>query len=260
MAFALHDMVWETSTVTGTGSATLLGAHTNAQGTADYRTFSAAGFVNNDTTFYFIRNRAKPATEWESGIGTWQTGGILARTTVIESSNANALVVFTAGTKDVICALPGSKVMLPDNVAITGGSITGTTGVGYTLQSAAPTTNPTDAQTIYQGLAGPISTTADVYTVPIPVAGTIIRIQLEVAVGGTLGTGETATVSLLLNNATTVAISSAVTFTAARQQFNSGAVSQAVAVGDRFQIRCVNPTWVTNPTGVVLTASVFIRT
>jgi hypothetical protein len=91
--------VWETATTTGTGSFSLAGAVTN------YRAFSAI-CANNDTVRYYIVNRAVPS-EFERGIGTWTTGNNLARTKVNESSNANAAVNFSAGTKDVFVA-PGA--------------------------------------------------------------------------------------------------------------------------------------------------------
>ena len=97
MAFVLADRVKETTTTTGTGTVTLLGA------SAGYQSFSAIG--NTNTTYYTIA--AQTGTEWEVGIGTYSTSGTtLARTTVISSSNAGALVNFSAGTKDVFVTYP----------------------------------------------------------------------------------------------------------------------------------------------------------
>jgi hypothetical protein len=99
MAFVLADRVKETTTTTGTGTVTLLGA------SAGYQSFSAIG--NANTTYYTIA--AQTGTEWEVGIGTYTSSGTtLARTTVISSSNAGALVNFTAGTKDVFVTYPAS--------------------------------------------------------------------------------------------------------------------------------------------------------
>lgn len=95
MALQRGQRVWETSTTTGTGALTLAGA------VANYRAFSAI-CANNDTVPYSIVNQSAPS-EWESGTGTWGTGNILTRTTVVESSNAGAAVNFSAGTKDVFC-------------------------------------------------------------------------------------------------------------------------------------------------------------
>ena len=102
MAFAVADRVKETSTTTGTGTLSLGGAEPG------YQTF-VAGIGNANTTYYAIVNRA--TSEFEVGIGTVTDAATdtLSRDTVISSSNANALVNFSAGTKDVICTLPSEK-------------------------------------------------------------------------------------------------------------------------------------------------------
>lgn len=97
MAHIAADRVQETSTTTGTGNLTLAGA------VAGYRAFSGV-CANNDTTFYAIEHQS--ANEWEVGLGTWQTGGTLVRTTVLSSSNAGAAVNFSAGTKNVFITTP----------------------------------------------------------------------------------------------------------------------------------------------------------
>lgn len=98
MALILADRVKETTTSTGTGSITLAGAKTG------FQAFSAA-IGNGNTTYYCIADQG--GANWEVGIGTYNsTGNLLARTTVLESSNANGLVSFGAGTKDVFVTLP----------------------------------------------------------------------------------------------------------------------------------------------------------
>lgn len=107
--FTFSPFVWESSTTTGTGAFTLAGPVTvKAPDGTDMamRAYSSA-LANGDTTWYQARNRAVPA-EWEEGIGTWNTGGTLSRTTVLRSSNANAAVNFSSGTKDVISTVPSS--------------------------------------------------------------------------------------------------------------------------------------------------------
>ena len=90
MALKLADRVRETITTTGTGTVTLGGAVTG------YRAFSAV-LATGDTTFYCITD----GTNWEVGIGTFNsTGPTLARS-VLSSSNSNALVSFGAGSKDI---------------------------------------------------------------------------------------------------------------------------------------------------------------
>jgi hypothetical protein len=95
MAFITEDRVQETSTTTGTGSYTLAGAVTG------FRAFSAV-CSTNDIFSYTIEGvdaNGVPSGEWETGIGTYSGANTLARTTVMESSNAGAAVNFSAGTK-----------------------------------------------------------------------------------------------------------------------------------------------------------------
>jgi hypothetical protein len=87
------DRVKETTTTTGTGTIALGGAATG------YRTFASA-LPAASTVPYCIQ----AGGEWEVGIGTMGTG-TLARTTVMASSNSGALVNFSAGTKEVFCAM-----------------------------------------------------------------------------------------------------------------------------------------------------------
>jgi hypothetical protein len=104
MALVVNDRVKETSTTTGTGTFTLDGAVTG------FETFSSA-IGNSNTTYYAIE--IPNSTEFEVGLGT-VAAGTLARTTVISSSNSDALVDFSAGTKNVFCTLPASKAVIED--------------------------------------------------------------------------------------------------------------------------------------------------
>lgn len=97
MAHVVKDRVQETSTTTGTGTFTLLGA------VSGFQTFSSA-IGNTNTTYYTIQNGA----EWEVGIGT-VGAGTLSRDTILESSNAGSAVNFSAGTKQVFCTYPAEK-------------------------------------------------------------------------------------------------------------------------------------------------------
>jgi len=109
MAFVINDRVKETSTTTGTGTFTLDGAVTG------FETFSSA-IGNASTTYYTIHTQN--AAQFEVGIGT-VGAGTLARDTIISSSNGDAAVTFTAGTKDVFCTMPASKVAYIDDSANT---------------------------------------------------------------------------------------------------------------------------------------------
>ena len=145
MAFVLNDRVLETSTVTGTGPATLLGASTG------FQSFSA-GIGASNTTYYCIVNPSV-ANEFEVGFGTLDaTGLILTRTTVYRSSNSNNAVVFTAGTKTVFVTYPATRSVnyANDNsLAVTGAAtfastvgITGVTTVNNTATVTSATNSP----------------------------------------------------------------------------------------------------------------------
>jgi len=64
--------------------------------------------LGNNTTYYCITD----ATNWEVGIGvSTDAGTSLSRTTVLESSNSNALVDFPAGTKTVFVTVPSENTL-----------------------------------------------------------------------------------------------------------------------------------------------------
>lgn len=97
------DLVHETSSSTGSGNFTLA-AVTSRQ------TFNNAfGTGGTDVFYYAIVNR--DADEWEVGSGSMSDATTLVRDTVIGSSNADSLVTFSAGTKDVSSDLPASIVV-----------------------------------------------------------------------------------------------------------------------------------------------------
>lgn len=86
------NWVHETSTTTGTGNITLAGAAT------DMRTFTSQ-FATNARFHYVVDG----GSEKEAGIGYLSDSTTLVRESVISSTNSNALVSFSAGTKEVIC-------------------------------------------------------------------------------------------------------------------------------------------------------------
>ena len=139
MAFALNDRVKETSTTTGTGTFDLAGAETG------FESF-VSGVGDGNQTYYAISNDG--TNEFEVGIGmvTDATPDTLSRDTIISSSNSDALVDFSAGTKTVFCTLPASR----------------TPSAGMTATTFVVTHNSTlsDDQTLDSGvLAGPVTIT-----------------------------------------------------------------------------------------------------
>jgi len=139
MAFALNDRVKETSTTTGTGTFDLAGAETG------FESF-VSGIGNGNITYYAISNDG--TAEFEVGFGTVTDAATdtLSRDTIISSSNSDALVDFSAGTKTVFCTLPASR----------------TPSAGMTAQTFVNTHNSTisEDQTVDSGvLAGPVTIT-----------------------------------------------------------------------------------------------------
>ena len=123
MALVINDRVKETTTTIGTGAVALGGAVTG------FETFSA-GVGNSNTTYYSIAHQT--ANEWEVGLGTLDgDSSDLTRTTVISSSNSDNAVDFAAGTKDVFCTVPASKLVFEDgsNNVTLNGAITGATNI-----------------------------------------------------------------------------------------------------------------------------------
>ena len=105
MAFIVNDRVKETTTTTGTGTITLLGA------VEDFESFTA-GIGDGNTTYYSIFHESDSYNEWEVGYGTLKASGTTLTRTAITSSNSDALVDFNAGTKSVFCTLPASKGLM----------------------------------------------------------------------------------------------------------------------------------------------------
>lgn len=113
MALVVADRVKETTTTTGTGAYSLAGAEDSFQAFGDV-------LSNSDTTYYAITD----GTYWEVGIGTYTSStDTLARTTILESSNNDAAVNWTAGEKQIFATMPAEKVVYKDasgNIAVPG--------------------------------------------------------------------------------------------------------------------------------------------
>jgi hypothetical protein len=94
------DRVQETSLTSGTGAVTLSGAVTG------YQAFSVK-HVTGNRVFYCITN----GVDWEVGAGTYNSvTPSVSRDTVLDSSNAGALVNFPVGSKLVFETLCGTMI------------------------------------------------------------------------------------------------------------------------------------------------------
>jgi hypothetical protein len=104
-----QDSVGETSTDTGTGASFSL----SGVALAGHLLFEGA-VVSDASIFYSIWNEDVPS-EWEVGLGIYdEFSNTVTRNTILSSSNSNAVVNFSAGTKRVYLTLAATKASLPD--------------------------------------------------------------------------------------------------------------------------------------------------
>jgi hypothetical protein len=94
------DRVKDSTTTTGTGDVTLSGT-----APAGFRTFASVANTG-DNVYYCIAG----GTEWEVGYGTLTAATTLNRSRILQSSNAHALVNFSAGSKDVFITAPARLI------------------------------------------------------------------------------------------------------------------------------------------------------
>ena len=70
--------------------------------------------VDGDTTYYAIVHTTSGVDEWEVGLGTWNTGNTITRTTILSGSNGTSSVDFSDGIKDVFMTYPASVASYTD--------------------------------------------------------------------------------------------------------------------------------------------------
>jgi trimeric autotransporter adhesin len=148
MAFIIKDRVKENTTSTGTGAVSLGGA------AATFDTFQSY-MTNGDTTYYAIVHTSSGTDEWEVGLGTWNTGNTLTRTTVLAGSSGTSAVNFSSGTKDVFMTYPASKAAVAgEDVTFADITVTGTVdgrdvaADGTKLDGIDTSADVTDATTV----------------------------------------------------------------------------------------------------------------
>jgi hypothetical protein len=201
MALVVYDRVQETTTTSGTGSVTLLGA------VSGFQSFAVVG--NTNTTYYTITDGA----QWEVGIGTYSTSGpTLARTTVLSNSNGNTTpITLSGGLAQVFVTYTAEKSVnldASDNVTplgtIASGTWQGTTvGVPY---GGTGQTSYTDGQLLIGNTTGNTLTKASL------TAGTGISITPG---SGSISIASTVTSGVTITNDTTTATALYPTFTSA---------------------------------------------
>lgn len=233
MALVIKDRVQETTTTVGTIPVVLGGAVTN------FVAFSSV-LANGDTTYYAIIS----PTEWEVGLGTYDSGtNSLARTTVYASSNGGSLVNFAAGTKYVyIDALADRLLMKDANNTIASpafsGTISGTPGVNSGSSLANQVVTVTMGSFQYGTTIPTLTTTGTGTTATLTWSTTLTvlpPIGSSIIVTGVVPTAYNGTYTVTAVTATSVSYASTATgamSTAGSIQFSEyiGAVSQSFSV------------------------------
>jgi len=131
------DRIKETATTTGTGDFTLAGAATG------FRTFASV-LATSDTCYYCISG----GSEWEVGLGTYSAANTLTRTTVLSSSNSDAAVDFSTGTKDVFLTVTAQDFKKP-GFSATKNDVNQTAIATGTYTKVTATTEEFDAEACY---------------------------------------------------------------------------------------------------------------
>ena len=134
MALVIKDRVKETTTTTGTGTFNLAGAVSGFEG------FIQVG--DGNTTYYVCTDN----TDFEIGIGTFTDASpdTLSRDTILQSSNSDNKVDWSAGTRTIFCTYPADKAVFEDasnniNGTFVGnitGDVTGNADTATTLENA----------------------------------------------------------------------------------------------------------------------------
>lgn len=126
------------------------------------------------------------------------------------------------------------------------------------LSSAGAGVSPADATTYtFTPAAGyGLASTMASHKLRIPRAGVIRKVYIDGIC--TVGSAETSTISLRLNDTTDTTITSTAAFNASPFAFSNTAMSVTVSAGDYVNIKWVTPTWVTNPTALSMWAVIWI--
>ncbi len=190
------NLVHEISTSTGTGNLTL--AAVNGKVRFSDATYGFGTGVTTDVFDYFIANRS--AGEWEIGTGHMSDANTLVRDTVVASSNADAAVNFSAGTKDVTNDVPAAEQLRrAGGQTLTGGFLSDSYP-GGTISSGtytpAPAAGQENIQHIVNGGAFALAPPASPCTVLLQIlnnasAGEITTLGFTMVTGDSFDTTDT---------------------------------------------------------------------
>jgi len=129
---------------------------------------------------------------------------------------------------------------------------------GLTINVQALTSSPADGATIYFGMLpkAPVTTGA-ISKIYVRKAGTIKHAEIY-CYSGTAGSAESWSLYIRKNNTTDTLIATVAAATNERI-FSNSSLSIAMAVGDYFEIKAINPTWGTNPLTTIFGGYIYME-
>ena len=164
------NRILESFTTTGTGNVTVGGAQTG------YRSFGS--LLNTNDTFKYamwaVDSNGNPTGDWEYGKGTYNGSNVIARTTVLDSSNAGSAVSWSAGTK-YAALVPDTEELRFMPTAILGSDVSSTSTThadvsGMTFEAEASATYEVEFFGVYQSAA---TTTGIAVGIDVPASATV---------------------------------------------------------------------------------------
>lgn len=133
----------------------------------------------------------------------------------------------------------------------------------FTFRCALGPVSPGDATTYYIATTTPsLSASATLYRNTAPYACKLVGAEIQATNTVTNATNEASTFNFRLNNTTDVLLSNAVIVggtVAVSNTYTVTGLNQTIAAGDTFNIKWTTPTWVTNPTSVVIAVTLFFE-
>lgn len=122
--------------------------------------------------------------------------------------------------------------------------------------------SPADATTYIIGMAPGFDPTASdpaIFPAVMPRAGTVKVVHGQVVAIGPASAGSCIVRIKNITAGTTEIVTSTLAMTGSLNVFNNTAMTLAFAAGDRLEITLLTPTWVTNPTGVFYSITVYVE-
>lgn len=136
----------------------------------------------------------------------------------------------------------------------------GLTHLVYTLQwGISANFSPANATTYYIGGSLLQNTLANRNGLFFPMGGTIVSANFTSVVGTTLGSNQTSSAWVRLNNTTDYLISSSIKQDLRMENFVNSSLSISVSAGDYIEIKWTTPTYTTSPTNMRIYGIVMVQ-